>query len=96
MNFRLARDQVVLLEISEPGGVKKTISSQFFLALSSCGRYNKTLPQPQCFPRSGNIEVLGETKPTVSLRTSHLVFNVGCIESQNGNYISKQLPILLI
>ena len=83
MNFRLARDQVVLLrQICEPDCIKQTISSQFFFTFELEGINNKTLndwthgkdwvlfPLTSMFA-SGNTEGLGGTKLTVSLGASH-------------------------
>ena len=61
MNFRLARDQAVLLEIA--ANLRK--ANDFFAVFSSF-----ELGGIQNFV-SGNIKGLRETKLTVSLRTSH-------------------------
>ena len=71
MNFRLARDQVVLLETA--AGVKQTISSQFFSTFEFGGKTKHLMTGPIgnsefCFSETlnvsrgkaeGNIEVEG-------------------------------------
>ena len=80
MNFRLARDQVVLLETTtnEPAGEKQTISSQFFSSFELGGITKHLITawplgkQLVLFPLDLNGDTkLGDTKLTVSLGASH-------------------------
>ena len=84
MNFRLTRDQIVLLETAANLLASRRKENDFFAVFSSfelggitkhlmnspAGNNEFCLPSNSMFPEA-NIEGLGETKLTVSLGASH-------------------------